>query len=477
MAKKKTLVTLLVDNSISFDLIENEKGNKAYEEEILSFDADNTDEYAKTGNFSGVRVYNFTPSEIPNFDKVCLDSKAWNYLLPIEEISLSDMTEKQVLSLLGIIGSELKSLYLNYSSFSRLQLDRIMAICPKLCKLELDDQNWERENRLPIELNKIGKQKFEQIICRKFAIESEANWSNLNIETINLDVCDTSTIIFPKKLKKLICIASNEDVFINGAESLSELEITINSEAAKTVDLKSLRSLCNLDLQIFFAFNSKVSLPSSIRTLKIGTSSSMKFSLGFLKELSSLDSLIINSADKGFKDFDVIRSLSKLKYFNFDENGIGNTPFKSDFKTEYLKGLKRLEQIRLRYVLNLTDFSFVKELESLKILEIDTSRVKTLKGLENGHITQLHFYDCHGISDLTPILKSKVVDFKFHISNLWATKVEMTVQTLNQLADSNIQNGEILMNKTKFAKKDLKTLEKVFNLEVEFESLNITRKK
>ena len=139
--------------------------------------------------------------------------------------------------------------------------------------------------------------------------------------------------------------------------------------------------------------------------------------------------------------------------------------------------MNQLEEIKLRYVVNLSDFIFVKELNNLRVLEIDTSRVKTLKGLESSNITSLYLIDCHGISDLTPILKSKVVDFKFRISNLWATKVEMTVQTLNQLADSNIQYGEILMNKTKFAKKELKTLEKVFNLEVEYESLNLTRKK
>ena len=120
--------------------------------------------------------------------------------------------------------------------------------------------------------------------------------------------------------------------------------------------------------------------------------------------------------------------------------------------------MNQLEEIKLRYVVNLSDFIFVKELNNLRVLEIDTSRVKTLKGLESSNITSLYLIDCHGISDLTPILKSKVVDFKFRISNLWATKVEMTVQTLNQLADSNIQYGEILMNKTKFAKKDLKTL-------------------
>ena len=65
---------MLTDNKISYDFIENEKGKKAYEAEILSIDADNADEYANTGNFSGVNNYNFTPDEIPNFNKVFNDA-------------------------------------------------------------------------------------------------------------------------------------------------------------------------------------------------------------------------------------------------------------------------------------------------------------------------------------------------------------------------------------------------------------------
>ena len=477
MAKGKSLIQNLADNNISFDFITNEKGNNAYENEFISIDSENADEYAKTGNFSGVTIYNFTPDEIPNFDKVSSDIKFWTYSLPVLEITISDMSEKQMLSLLGIIGKELKSLKLNYSKLDKLELDKILKVCPNLCNLELYDQNWNREERLPVDLNKLGKQKFDSVLCREFHLSDDANWSALNIDSLNLDECDTSRIVFPNKLKNLECTATNESVIFKGAQNLKKLVVTLNHENVKCADLKSFTNLTDLELNVFFGKGVDIKLPNSLINLTAMSGESTKCSLSFLNGLKNLNSLTIKSADKGFIGYDAIQSLAQLKIFNFDENGVGNTAFKSDFKTAYLCKMNQLEEIKLRRVVNLSDFIFVKELNNLRVLEIDTSRVKTLKGLESSNITSLYLIDCHGISDLTPILKSKVVDFKFRISNLWATKVEMTVQTLNQLADSNIQYGEILMNKTKFAKKDLKTLEKVFNLEVEYESLNLTRKK
>jgi len=131
MAKKKTLITMLADNCISFDLIENEKGKKVYETEFLSFEADNTDEYAKTGNFSGVNIYGFMPDSIPYFDKVCGDASVWKYIVPIEKIDVSDITEKQLDAILGQIGAELKSLALNCNLFTKLELNKIVKACPK----------------------------------------------------------------------------------------------------------------------------------------------------------------------------------------------------------------------------------------------------------------------------------------------------------------------------------------------------------
>ena len=477
MAKGKSLIQNLADNNISFDFITNEKGNKAYENEFISIDPENADEYAKTGNFSGVTIYNFTPDEIPNFDKVSSDSKFWTYSLPVLEITISDMSEKQMLSLLGIIGKELKSLNLNHSKLDKLVLDKILKVCPNLCILELYDQNWEREQPLLVDLNKLGKQKFDSVVCRNFHLSDDANWSALNIDSLNLDECDTSRIVFPNTLKNLKCSATNESVIFKGAQNLEKLVFTLNHENVKCVDLKLFTDLTDLELNVLFGKVVDIKLPNSLINLTARSMESTKCSLSFLNGLKNLNSLTIKSADKGFIGYDAIQSLTQLKIFNFDENGVGNTAFKSDFKTAYLSKMNQLEQIKLRKVVNLSDFTFVKGLNNLRFLEVDTSRVKTLKGLESSNITTLHLMDCYGISDLTPILKSKVVDFKFHISNLWATKVEMTLHTLNQLADSNIQNAEILMNKTKFAKKDLKALEKVFNLEVEYESLYLSRKK
>jgi len=220
MAKGKSLIQNLTDNNISFEFIKNEKGNKAYENEFISIDSENADEYAKTGNFSGVIIYNFTPDEIPNFEKVSSDSKFWTYSLPVLEITISDMTEKQMFSLLGIIGKELKSLNLNYSKLDKLELDKILKVCPNLCNLELDDKNWDREELLAVDLNKLGKQKFDSVVCRNFHLSDDANWSALNIDSLNLNECDTSRIAFPNKLKNLECTATNESVIFNGAKNL-----------------------------------------------------------------------------------------------------------------------------------------------------------------------------------------------------------------------------------------------------------------
>jgi hypothetical protein len=232
MAKKKTLISLLADNNIGFDFIQNEKGLKAYEDDFVSIDADNADEYAKTGNFSGVNIYSFTPDEIPNFDKVCADAAIWSYVLPIVEIALSEMTENQVFALLGVVGGELKTLTLNYTKFNKLELDKIVKACPKLTKIELSDDNWERDNRLPVELDKIGKQKFESIICRQFAIYDEVDWSSLNIDSLILDDCDTSKITFPSKLKSLKCSPTNDKVAVNGGANLSDLTLLLFSPNA-----------------------------------------------------------------------------------------------------------------------------------------------------------------------------------------------------------------------------------------------------
>jgi hypothetical protein len=283
MAKKKTLITMLSDNKIHFDFIENEKGQKTYINEFLSIDADNADEYAKTGNFSGIRIHYFTPDQISNFDKVYGDAAAWNYTLPILEIALGDVTDKQLNVILAILGSELKELFLDYSKLSKLELDKIVKNCPKLLKLELRDSNWGRTNGLPVELKKIGKQKFESISCENFHINTEADWSALNIESLRLNECETSRIIFPDKLKTLDCSATNEKIFFKGAKGVNQLRLTVVNESAKSVDLTSMSNLKDLDLIIRNGVGVEIELPNSLTELKVFTDQSKKTSLNFLK--------------------------------------------------------------------------------------------------------------------------------------------------------------------------------------------------
>lgn len=476
MAKKKTLITMLADNGISFDLIENEKGNEVYATEFLSFEADNTDKYAKTGNFSGVNIYGFIPDSIPNFDKVCNDASVWNYIVPIEKIDVSDITEKQLDALLSQIGPELKSLALNCNLLKKLELDKIVKACPKLRELELTDSNWEREKRMTIDLNDIGKQKLDIIKCQQFSIKSGADWTSLNIESLSFDECDTSKVYFPDNLKDLSLTTINDNVTVQGAKNLCQLKLVVSNESSKSVDLNSLSKLAELDMSLMFAEKVKVKLPIALKILDLNASIESSFSIGFLKELKNLESLKIRTGEKSAKDFNAISSLTNLKLFKYDENGVGNDSFKSDFKTECLKGLKQLEELSLRCVVNLTDFSFVQDLSSLKTLEVDTSRVKTLKGLESGSVQRLILTDCHAISDWTPILKSKISDLKFYISSYWGTKLEMTSKTINQLTESNIKTAEISLDKVKLAKKDLKPMEKVFILDGDSSSMTFERK-
>lgn len=476
MAKKKSLISMLADNNISFDFIQNEKGLKAYEDDFVSIDADNADEYAKTGNFSGVNIYNFTPDEIPNFDKVCADAAIWTYALPIVEIALSDMTEKQVFALLGVVGSELKTLTLNYTKFNKLELDKIVKACPKLTKLELSDDNWERDNRLPVELDIIGKHKFESIICRQFAIFDKVDWSSLNIEALEFDECDVSIITLPSALRSFKSNTKNPKVKIAGAGELKELSLFADNEETVEIDFTALKKLESLELQIAMGDSAKISLPSSLKTLKIAAAMEKKCSLDFLDKLSNLESLTVISSSKPFADFDRLSALKKLKVFSLDENGVGENGFKSTFKPEMLEGLNELTELELRNVVNTKDLKFLKSLPSLSVFNLMTSRLATLDGLESSTVEKLHLHDCGAIGDLTKLCKSPVKDFKYYISGFWGHDVELSPKGILALAESSVKDAEINLDKVKMSKKDFKSLDKVFSIELEDDTLFLERK-
>jgi hypothetical protein len=476
MAKKKSLISMLADNNISFDFIQNEKGLKAYEDDFVSIDADNADEYAKTGNFSGLSIYSFTPDEIPNFDKVCTDAGAWTYTLPITEIALSEMTEKQVLALLGVVGGQLNSLTLNYTKFNKIELDKIVKACPKLSKLELSDDNWERDNRLPVELDKIGKQKFESIICRQFAIFSQVDWSALNIEALEFDECETSLLTLPNKLRSFKTNTKEEKVTITGAAELKDLSLFADNEEAVQVNLSNLKGLEILDLQIAQADGANVSLPTSLKSLKLQAAIEKKCSLDFIENLSNLESLEIVTTSKSFADFDKVSNLKKLKKFSLDENGVGENGFKSAFKPEILEGLKELAELELRSVVNTKDLKFLKSLPSLSVFNLMTSRLATLDGLESSTVEKLHLHDCGAIGDLSKLCKSPVKDFKYYISGFWGHEVELSPKGILTLVDSGVNDVEINLDKVKMTKKDFKSIEKTFAVELEDGTLFLERK-
>jgi hypothetical protein len=476
MAKKKTLISMLADNNIGFDFIQNDKGLKAYEDDFVSIDADNADEYAKTGNFSGVNIYNFTPDEIPNFDKVCADAAIWSYALPIVEIALSEMTEKQVFALLGVVGSDLKTLTLNYTKFNKLELDKIVRACPQLSKLELSDDNWERDNRLPVELDKIGKQKFESIICRQFAIFSNVDWSTLQIDSIEFDECDLSLVKLPNALKAFKSNTKTAKLEISGAAGLKELILFVDNEDSVDLNLGTLSNLNSLELQIAQADSAKIQLPPSLTKLRIEAAIEKKCSLDFTKSLSNLESLTIVTTDKPFSDFEVLASLKKMSVFSLDENGIGENGFKSTFKTDHLLGTTNLEELELRNVVNLKDLKFLQSLPKLTTLNIMTSRFAKLDGLSKSSVVNLHLHDCGAIADLGELLKSKVQHFKYYISGFWGHDVELTPQEILKINDSTLHDAEINLESVKLVKKDFKSMDKKYTIEIEDGTLFLERK-
>jgi hypothetical protein len=189
-----------------------------------------------------------------------------------------------------------------------------------------------------------------------------------------------------------------------------------------------------------------------------------------------LESLTIVSSSKTFADFEKVGALKKLKIFSLDENGVGENSFKSTFKPEMLEGLNELSELELRNVVNTKDLKFLKSLSGLKVFNLMTSHLATLDGLEASTVEKLHLHDCWAIGDLTKLCKSPVKDFKYYISGFWGHDVELSPKGILALADSSVNDAEINLDKVKMSKKDFKSVDKIFSIEIEDDTLFLERK-
>jgi hypothetical protein len=466
--------TLKKNDSVSFDLIKNQKGEEHYKDDFVLIDIDNIEEETKTGFYDGVSIEIYNGDDIKNFEKVAADKSAWEYKLPITKLQMQSVTSKQVEKIIQTIGPNLLDLSINFSDFKKLNTDLIVTNCPKLKALTLKASSWDEDDPIKLTLQGIDKLKLDFLKLEISGSDNAFDLSKCNINTLEWYDFDASKSKLPSKLKSLNAFVLSNKIDWSYLSELETLELGFSGESTIS-DLTFIGSLTKLKklLLNLGGETSKFSIkiPSALENFELNTSG-LECDLSILKSAPNLKSLNLTTdvynRGKGFKNIASISELTKLEMLEIDENANGVDKFKSEFSTSLLKPLHNLKSLDLRGIISFKDLSEISSLKNIETLQIRNSKIQSLKGIEQlTNLKSLKLFDCHSISDLTYLTNKNLEKFNYYISSAWGTEVKLKPEDIQKLDQVSIKEIEIEIENKKITKKDLAPLSKKYNIEIE----------
>jgi len=484
MASKASglLGVLKANESFSYDLIKNPKGEEHYKDEYVLIDTDNILEEANSGYFEGVELTMYGVQEIKGFDKLAADKSAWTFPLPIQKLDISGFTPKQTKALLESIGEGVLDLTVDFSDALELNVNDVVNSCKNLKRLSLTGNSWDFDKLVKLDIDPQIGFKLDYL---KIELQGEDNvfdFSKSSILELDLDVFDANKSKLPNNLRNLRARINGSKVNWNNLQNLEVLDLSF-FETATISDLTFLRELKELkSLTIRLGGESQkfeIELPQ-LEYLDFHANH-LKVDFSFLSTQINLKSLTLTTdvynGGEGFYKLANIEALVNLEKLELNENGLGIDKFKSEFKSSFLLKLSNLKSLILDGIKNVKDLVDFKNLSKLEYLKIRNSKIENLNGVQSlTCLKNFELYDCHSISDLYSVSNDCIEKLSFNISSFWATEVKIKKEDLLKLDQVDIPNIEIYIEDMKFPKKDYTSLSKKYNIEAEKGSLSLDLK-
>lgn len=250
---------------------------------------------------------------------------------------------------------------------------------------------------------------FDGGVLNEEKIGRYSSWLNLTRD-INEEV-DLEPLKFLKNLKELhlLCPKLTNKKFISKLESLRSIALnspSLNQEDLRLlIECKQLKTIhiCNMSIS---SLNVLSTLPklSELILYKISGLSPLE-----LSALSNITSLELKDCD--IADLNDLSKMKKLKKLSFSKmkldnleflKGLSLSKFESEFEASNEEGLNYLSKMSgLKELLYpLSNFEFLKGLNKLENILIDTKRKIDIKTLENFPIkmVDIHYTDSVGIA-------------------------------------------------------------------------------
>ena len=484
MASKATglLSVLKANESFSYDLIMNPKGEEHYKDEYVLIDTDNILEEANSGFFEGVELTMYGVQEIKGFDKLAADKAAWAFPLPIQKLYISGFSPKQTKAILESIGEGLLELTIDFSDALELNVNDVVNSCKNLKRLSLTGNSWDFDKPIKLEIDSKIVFDLEYLKIELQGEENVFDFSKSSILELDLDIFDANKSKLPNNLRNLRARINCSKVNWNNLQNLEILDLSF-FDTATISDLRFLKELKELkSLKIRLGGESQkfdIELPQ-LEDLDFHAND-LKVDFSFLSTQINLKSLTLSTdvynGGEGFYKLANIESLVNLEKLELNENGLGIDKFKSEFKSSFLLKLSNLKSLILDGIKNVKDLADFKNLSKLEYLNIKNSKIETLNGVKSlTGLKNIELHDCHSISDLYLVSNARIEKLSFNISSSWATEVKIKKEDLLKLDQVDIPNIDISIDDMKFPKKDYTSLSKKYDLDAEKGSLSLTLK-
>lgn len=475
--------TLKTYDAISFDLVQNAKGEEHYKDDFISIDIDNFEEESKTGFYSGVSISIYDATSFEDLDALLKDKSSWEFELPIVKVHLQGLRFSQFQKFMEIIGAEIIELTVNLE-VDDFNSENLYEACPKLERFEIE--TW---SEFKIELKDLEKIKLKYFRINAPAISDKSlDLSQSTIAEINWSA-KFARLDLPIGIQKLEMGSCEAKAKINWSDlkGLESLIFSVDEESKDDlVFFKNLVSLKDLELNIVgypVKGKNKIEMPSNLQSLKLHTSSqdSITIDLGFVETCQDLRHLEVSSnvrnGGKGFANYESLKCLTKLETLEIGEDGLGMEGYKSKFTPNCLNALSGLKKLTLKGMGNVSDMSGFGSLENLDYLKLYESRISSLKGIAHlKNLKELELSDCHEIADFMELGLIHLNKFVFVIGGYWGTEVKLKKEGILAFKDIEINEINFDIDGWKFAKKDFKDLTKKYEMETDGPTLSLELK-